>query len=196
VAKIWKLESVVTTVDRPSYWGTLGVTINGTKAPATGLTLFPGTYELGTGTSMLTFDQTSFTVKEPDDYVSGLSTSEPTLTDAGKKAMIAKAQAWLNECLAVQDVNPKNCGMNTPLPDGAALAPGSLKRTVDGAKAPFSDATPRVSFDDPTKITMTSYVSVKVAATDTAGNTYSGTTSVSSAEGTIDGENITVIFTD
>ena len=196
VAKIWKLNSVVTTVDRPSYWGTLGVTVNGTAAPASQLTFFPGVYQLGTGTSLLAFEQPTFTVNEPDDYIAGLSSSEPTLTDAGKKTMITNTQAWLTQCLAAQDTNPKDCGMNTPLPSGATLAPGSLKRTVDSTTAPFSNTTPRVSYQDPKKVTMTSYVTVKVAATDTAGNTYSGSTSVTSAVGTIDGENITVVFTD
>jgi hypothetical protein len=196
VAKNWKLNSVVTTVDRPSHWGTLGVTVNGTAAPASQLTFFPGVYRLGTGTSILAFEQPTFTVNEPDDYIAGLSSSEPTLTDAGKKTMITNTQAWLTQCLASQDTNPKDCGMNTPLPSGATLAPGSLKRTVDSTTTPFSDTTPRVSYQDPKKVTMTSYVSVKVAATDTAGNTYSGTTSVTSAVGTIGGENITVVFTD
>ncbi len=195
VAKLWKLDSVVTTVDRPANWGTLGVTINGTTAPASQLSLFPGVYQLATGTSLLTFDQATFTVNEPSDYVSGLSLSEPALTDAGKKLMITQAQTWLTQCLAAQDTNPKDCGMNTPLPDGATLAPGSLKRTLDSTTAPFSDATPRLSYGDPEKITMSGYVSVRVTAADTAGNTYSGSTSVSSAVGTIVGENITVVFT-
>jgi hypothetical protein len=196
VAKIWKLNSVITTVDRPSYWGTLGVTVNGTTAPTSQLSFFPGVYQLGTGTSLLAFAQPAFTVNEPGDYVAGLSSSEPALTDAGKKLMISKAQAWLTVCLAAQDTNPKDCGMNTPLPTGATLAPGSLKRTLDSTTTPFSDATPRASYDDPKKITMTSYVSIKITAADTAGNTYSGSASVSSEEGTIDGENITVVFVD
>lgn len=195
VAKIWKLNSVVTTVDRPSYWGKLSVVVNGTTAPATQLSFFPGVYQLSTGTSLLAFDQPSFTVSQPGDYVAGLSASEPALTDAGKKLAISTAQAWLTQCLAAQDTNPKDCGMNTPLPTGVTLAPGSLKRTVDATTTPFSDATPRVSYDDPTKVTLTSYVPVKVTASDTAGNTYSGNTSVSSAVGTIAGENITVVFT-
>jgi hypothetical protein len=196
VAKTWKLNSVVTTVDRPAYWGTLGVTINGTVAPASQLILFPGVYQLGTGTSLLAFEQPTFTVSQSDDYVVGLSSSQPTLTDTGKKTMITNTQAWLTQCLAVQETNPKDCGMNTPLPSGATLAPGSLKRTVDSTTTPFSTGAPRLSFQDPKKVTMTSYVTVKVAATDTAGNTYSGSTSVTSAVGTIDGEKITVVFTD
>jgi hypothetical protein len=195
VAKLWKLNSVVTTVDRPTYWGTLGVTINGTAAPTSQLSFFPGVYQLGTGTSLLAFEQPAFTVNSPGDYVSGLSTTGPALTDAGKKAMIAKSQEWLTQCLAVPDTNPKDCGMNTPLPDGATLASGSLKRVVD-ATTPFADATPRVSYDDPSKITLSSYATVKITAADTAGNTYSGSTSVTSAVGTIKGETITVVFTD
>ena len=195
VAKLWKLNSVVTTVDRPTYWGTLGVTINGTAAPTSQLSFFPGVYQFGTGTSLLAFEQPAFTVNSPGDYVSGLSTTGPALTDAGKKAMITTSQAWLTQCLAVQDTNPKDCGMNTPLPDGATLASGSLKRVVD-ATTPFADATPRVSYDDPSKITLSSYATVKITAADTAGNTYSGSTSVTSAAGTIKGETITVVFTD
>jgi hypothetical protein len=124
-----------------------------------------------------------------------LSSTGPALTDPGKKAMVAKSQEWLTQCLAIQDTNPKDCGMNTPLPDGATLAPGSLKRVVD-TTAPFADATPRVSYDDPSKITLSSYVTVKITAADTAGNTYSGSTSVTSAVGTIKGETIAVVFTD
>ena len=195
VAKLWRLNAVVTTVDRPTYWGTLGVTINGTTAPTSQLSFFPGVYQLGTGTSLLAFDQPGFTVNAPGDHISGFTSTQPALTDAGKKAMIAKSQEWLTQCLAVQDTNPKDCAMNTPLPDGATLAPGSLKRVVD-TTAPFADATPRVSYDDPKKITLSSYVTVKITAADTAGNTYSGSTSVSSVVGTIDGETITVAFTD
>jgi hypothetical protein len=195
VAKVWKLNSVVTTVNRPASWGKLAVTVNGTAAPASQLTFFPGVYQLATGTSLLAFAKDAFTVNEPGDYVSGLSSSAPALTDVGKKTMVTKAQAWLTQCLAVQETNPKDCGMNTPLPNGAALAPGSMKRTVDAGTTPFSDATPRVTYNDPNKVTMTSYVSVKVSATDTAGKTYSGSTSVTSAVGVIDGENLTVVFT-
>ena len=196
VAKIWKLNSVATTVDRPSSWGNLGITVNGTAAAASQLILFPGVYQLATGTTLLSFDQSTFTVKDPDDYVSALASSQPALTDAGKKLMLSQSQAWLTQCLAVQDTNPKDCGMNTPLPDGATLAPGTLKRTVDSGTAPFADATPRISYDDPTKITMSGYVSIKVTAADTVGNTYSGSTSVTDAEGTISGDTITVVFTD
>ncbi|HMC03440.1 MAG TPA: hypothetical protein VKI23_04895, partial [Cellulomonadaceae bacterium] len=89
----------------------------------------------------------------------------------------------------------KDCDMNTPLPAGTTLAPGSLKRVVDST-APFADATPRVSYDDPKKITLSSHVTVKVSAADTAGTTYSGSASVTSAVGTIKGETITVMFTD
>ena len=194
VGTIWKLDDVVTTVDRPSDWGTLGVTINDVNAPSTKISLFPGVYQLATGTSLLTFDRTSFTVDEPSDYVSALSSSEPSLTDAGKTLMISQSQAWLTRCLGVQDTNPKDCGMNTPLPDGVTLAAGSLKRTVDGSAAPFSDATPQVSYGDPTRITLSANVSVKVTAADPQGNTYSGTTSVTSVVGTINGETITVDF--
>jgi hypothetical protein len=195
VAKLWRLNTVVATVDRPTYWGTVGVTINGTTAPTSQLSFFPGVFQLGTGTSLLAFDQPTFTVDSPGDYVAGLSSTGPVLTDPGKKAMVAKSQEWLTQCLAIQDTNPKDCGMNTPLPDGATLAPGSLKRVVD-TTAPFADATPRVSYDDPSKITLSSYVTVKITAADTAGNTYSGSTSVTSAVGTIKGETITVVFTD
>ena len=194
VAKLWRLNTVVATVDRPTFWGTVGVTINGTTAPTSQLSFFPGVFQLGTGTSLLAFDQPTFTVDSPGDHVAGLSSTGPALTDPGKKAMVAKSQEWLTQCLAIQDTNPKDCGMNTPLPDGATLAPGSLKRVVD-TTAPFADATPRVSYDDPSKITLSSYVTVKITAADTAGNTYSGSTSVTSAVGTIKGETITVVFT-
>jgi hypothetical protein len=195
VAKLWKLDSIVAAVDRPSYWGTFGVTINGTTAPTSKFALFPGVYQLGTGTSLLAFDKPAFTVEKPDDYISGFSSTKPSLTDAGKKAMITKSQEWLTQCLAIQDTNPKDCGMNTPLPSGKSLAPGTLTRVVV-TDAPFSTATPRVAYDDPKKITMSSYVLVKLTASDTTGVAHSGSTSVTTAVGTINGETITVVFTD
>ena len=196
VAKIWKLKAIVTTVDRPSSWGTLGVTVNGTTASASQLSFFPGRYELGTGTSLLSFMQPTFSVNMPSDRIAGFSSVVPTLTDAGKKLMVTKSQDWLTQCLPLQDLNPKDCGMNTPLPDGAALAPGSVKRTVDASKTPFGDGLPLLSNDDPTKVMLSSAVVVTVTAADAAGNTYSGTTTVTSAVGTIAGENLTVVFTE
>jgi hypothetical protein len=195
VAKLWKLNSAVATTDRPSSWGTFGVTINGTTAPTSKLSLFPGVYQLGTATSLLAFEEPTFTVNEPVDYIAGISSTKPSLTDAGKKAMITKSQEWLTQCLPIQDLNPKDCGMNTPLPAGKTLAPGTLTRTVATAD-PFATATPRVSYDDPKKITMSSYVLVKLTATDTAGVVHTGSTSVTTAVGSINGENITVVFTD
>jgi hypothetical protein len=151
-------------------------------------------YELGTGSSLLDFATPSFTVKEPADYVSGLSSSAPQLSAKGNATMIAKSQEWLNQCLAVQETDPKSCGMNTPLPNGATLAPGTLTRTVTSSGTPFATATPRVSSSDPSKVTMSGYVAIKVEAKDTAGKVYQGSTSVSTVTGTISGENITVEF--
>jgi hypothetical protein len=194
VGKVWKLDEVVTTVKRPTYWGKLPVTINGTTAPTDSLAFFPGVYELGTGTALLDFATPSFTVKEPADYVSGLSSTAPQLSAKGKTTMIAKSQEWLTQCLAVQETNPKSCGMNTPLPNGATLAAGTMTRTVTSSGTPFATASPRVSSTDPSKVTMSSYVAIKLEAKDTAGKVYSGTTSVSTVTGTISGENITVVF--
>jgi hypothetical protein len=194
VGKVWKLNEVATTVKRPTYWGKLAVTINGTAAPSDNLAFFPGVYELGTGTSLLDFATTSFTVKEPADYVSGLSSSAPQLSAKGKTTMIAKSQEWLNQCLAVQETNPKGCGMNTPLPAGATLAAGSLKRTVTSSGTPFATASPRVSSADPSKVTVSSYVAITLEAMDTAGKAYKGSASVSTVTGTISGENISVVF--
>lgn len=194
VGKVWKLNDIATTVKRPTYWGKLPVTINGTTAPTDSLTFFPGVYELGTGTALLDFENPSFTVKEPADYVAGLSSTAPRLSAKGKTTMIAKSQEWLNQCLAVQDTNPTSCGMNTPLPNGATLAQGTMTRTVTSSGTAFATAAPRVSSSDPSKVTMSSYVAIKVEAKDTTGKVYQGTTSVSTVTGTISGENITVVF--
>ena len=194
VGKVWKLEDVVTTAKRPTYWGKLPVTINGTVAPADTLAFFPGVYELGTGTSLLDFATPSFTVKEPSNSVSGLSSSAPQLSAKGKSTMIAKSQEWLTQCLAAQETNPKNCGMNTPLPNGATLAAGTLTRTVTSSGTPFATASPRVSSSDPSKVTMSSYVGIKLEAKDTTGKVYSGSASVSTVTGTISGDTITVVF--
>lgn len=196
VGKLWRLNSIVTTVYRPDSWGALKVTINGTLAADTRLLLFPGVYEVSTGTPFVALASQSYTVYQPGGTDTGLSSSAPALTDVGKSQMVAKAQEWLTACLAVQDTNPKDCGMNTPLPDGATLAAGSIQRTLTATTKPFSDATPKLSSSDPLKITMVSEVPVKITAADTAGGTYSGTTSVTTAVGTIDGEKLTVLFTD
>ncbi|MGV8848931.1 MAG: hypothetical protein ACOH16_05225 [Propionibacteriaceae bacterium] len=194
VGKVWKLDDVVTTVKRPTYWGKLPVTINGTAAPSDSLAFFPGVYELGTGTPLLDFATASFTVKEPGGYVSGLSSSAPQLSAKGKATIISKSQEWLNQCLAAQETNPKSCGMNTPLPNGATLAAGTMTRTVTSSGTPFATASPRVSSSDPSKVTMSSYVAIKVEAKDAAGKVYQGSASVSTVTGTISGENITVVF--
>jgi hypothetical protein len=84
--------------------------------------------------------------------------------------------------------------MNTPLPAGATLAAGTLKRTVTSSGTPFATASPRVSSTDPSKVTVSSYVAITLEAMDTAGKAYKGSASVSTVTGTISGENISVVF--
>jgi len=193
IENVWKLDSVVADIDRPRSWGTLGVTINGMTAPTSKFALFPGLYQLGTGTSLLEFEHPAFTLDEPTGL--GFSFAGPALTDAGKRAMITKSQEWLTHCLPIQEMNPKDCGMNRALAPGKTLATGTLKRVVV-TDAPFSTGTPWVADENPKMITMFSYVEIKVAATDTDGGRYLITESVTTAVGTINGENITVVFTD
>lgn len=196
VGTVWKLNDVVASAKRPTYWGSFPVTINDVVVPTGSIALFPGTYALGTGTSLLGFTTPSFTVESPTDYLSGFSSSRPELTDKGTSTMIAKSQEWLTKCLAVQETNPKDCGMDTPLPNNATLAVGTMKRTLSGSGTPFSSATPRLDMDDPSKVTISAYISITLEATDAAGKAYHGTASVTKVAGTISGENLTVVFVD
>lgn len=194
VGNVWKVNDVVAKDKRPAEWGKLAVTINGTPLTGDTVTLFPGVYELSTGTSLVEFTTSTFTIKEPSAYVSSLMSADPKLSAKGKTTMIAAAQDWLKQCLAVQDTNPKGCGMNTPLPDGATLAPGTLTRKVTSSGTPFANASPRISYDDPLIVTMSDYISIDLAAKDTAGKSYDGTASIATVTGTISGDTITVVF--
>ncbi len=194
VGNVWKVNDIVASDKRPAEWGKLAVAINGTVATGDTVTLFPGVYELSTGTSLIEFTTSTFTVKEPSTYVSSLMTADPKLSAKGKTTMIAAAQDWLKQCLAVQDTNPKGCGMDTPLPNGATLAPGTLTRKVISSGTPFANASPRISYGNPLVVTMSSYISIDLAAKDTAGKSYDGSASISTVTGTINGETITVVF--
>ncbi|WP_028707852.1 hypothetical protein [Propionicicella superfundia] len=191
----WLLNDIVATDDRPEQWGDLDVKINGTPAPDE-VALFPGMYELTTGTSLIDWDDTdTLTVKEPGDYIDDLTTAAPQLSDAGEKAMVKASQDWLKQCLAQQSLTPKDCAMNSRLPSGVTMKPGTLKRTVSSSATPFADASPYLSYGDPTTVTMSAYIPIKVDLTGTNGNPYTGSVSISRAVGTIDGEKITVVFT-
>jgi hypothetical protein len=196
-AGTWKLDEVVATDDRPSSWGDLEVKINDTTAPSDGVSLFPGVYELSSGSSLIDMgDTATFTVKEPSTYISDLSSATPELSAAGKKAMISASQAWLKQCLNQPTLNPPNCSMeNAQLPNGVKLKAGTLKRTVTTSGTPFADSNPRVDYADPTNVTLSTYLSIKVQLVGSDGISYSTTTSVSSVSGTISGDKVSVIFT-
>ena len=194
VGKIWKLDDVVVRTKRPAYWGKLAVTINGTTAPSD-LAFFPGIYQLSTGTSLLEFRTPSFTVEDPRDYTVGLTATTPAQVSVkGQQTMIAKSQELLAHCLVAQETNPKDCGMNTPLPAGATLAPGTVKRTVTTDGTPFAKSTVLMSSRDSSTVSIATFLTVAVEAKYTSGQVYKGNASVVDATGTIDGENLTVVL--
>jgi len=194
VGKIWKLDDVVVRTKRPAYWGKLAVTINGTTAPSD-LAFFPGIYQLSTGTSLLEFRTPSFTVEDPRDYTAELTATTPAQVSVkGQQTMIAKSQELLAHCLVAQETNPKDCGMNTPLPAGATLAPGTVKRTVTTDGTPFAKSTVLMSSPDSSTVSISTYLPIAVEEKDTSGQVYKGNLVVVDATGTVDGENLTVVL--
>ncbi len=193
---VWKLNQVVATDDRPSSWGTLDVQLNDTSVPSDGLALFPGVYELSTGTTLLEFETSDqeITVEQPSDYMA--ITATPKLSTAGSTAMIKASQDHLRKCLAQPVLVPTGCGSSfgSRLPSGVTMKPGTLSRTVATSGTPFATSTPRSTYGDPQTVTVSDYIRIAVTLTGSDGNSYKGSASVYKSTGVIKGETITVTF--
>lgn len=194
VDRRWKLNDVVATASRPQAWGSLHTQVNGTEISTfEDIRLFPGSYVLTSGTSLLAFENPTIIISSPGKYQAKVTVFAPRLTDAGKTATIAAAQDFLKACLLVQSLAPRGCGMGTYMPAGVSWAPGSIVRYVDMSRsAPFVNAIPRVRSDSPQTVEFTTHLEVLNTARDTSGGHWTVTTTINGVVGLIDGEKITI----
>src|SRR5699024_6476573 len=103
----WKLKTVAFRLGLRSVTKNAALVVNGVEAPDTeGAQVFPGSYELGTGSEWYEWTTTEIVVPGGEgSVVPGMV----KLTDEGEKAARDAIESWLDDCLAKKELKPKGC---------------------------------------------------------------------------------------
>jgi len=128
----WKMVQAVKTF-RLSTGDLQGVTpiLNGAKpSNPESITIFPGTYQMGTGSPYLRWAQ-------PEQvFLHGIPSHDPIfgleMTDDAKKAAGTALQELLTKCVASTDLAPADCPFKMTPPSGVTVDKGSVKWAIVG----------------------------------------------------------------
>lgn len=102
----WRLDSVTNPVDL----GDIDVKVNGAKA--TGIVeAFPGTYKMTSANDRLKVDRDDLGVLEVGKELPADWTTQPELSDKGRKDVIAAGKRALDGCLSKKELAPQGCPM-------------------------------------------------------------------------------------
>lgn len=123
------------------------VTVNGQPVRTQQLQAFPGAYELDTGLTNLTFEETDFTVAGPRSNPRVAPAAR--LSDEGTREFLTAARASLDACAAAPEVTPSRCpqGQLGDLPQIQFVA-GSVQWSL--VNDPFQGVTPQLNLSDET----------------------------------------------
>ena len=132
-----------------------GYTINGVAIPADDPKVFPGSYEVATGSEYLVLEGGPLLITKNSDYL-GVYDLELVVSEAGiaifREKVIAEAQA----CLASMALDP-GCGaaLSGTLSDGTPIRDGSVMRTQDAeSRAMLQAITPTPGSSAPNVISV------------------------------------------
>lgn len=135
----WRLESVTNPVDL----GDIAVKVNGVKATGV-VEAFPGTYTMTSANDRLKVDRSDLSVLEVGKELPADWTTQPELSDKGRKDVIAAGKRAIDGCLAKKELMPQGCPMiRWEEKDGIRLDKETLKYTL--TNDPWRDFDPRLA---------------------------------------------------
>ena len=156
---------------------TLPLLINGVAVQSDEVHLFPGSYLLTSGNEYANYGNGALLVKHPNDYPNAYDL-RPELTKAGADAFLDAAKAKLAACVKEQKLRPAGCAFfNLREREGQDIDEKTIKRTIE--KDPWSNAEPKLDFQDPA----VAEVSVTVDWSVTAKGSEDGRSGDYSADG-------------
>ena len=135
----WRLESVTNPVDL----GDIAVKVNGVKATGV-VEAFPGTYTMTSANDRLKVDRSDLSVLEVGKELPADWTTQPELSDKGRKDIIAAGKRALDGCLSKKELAPQGCPMvRWEVPEGINVDQGTINHTLKND--PWRDFDPRLA---------------------------------------------------
>lgn len=189
----WKLAQVAATGQKPTNWGSLPVTINGTALTGDVITLFPGLYTVGLDNKFVGFDNPQLAVDGPTTSVRAYNMT-PALNATGKQTIITQARQLLARCLTIRQMAPAGCGFAVRMPAGVTPVTSTIRWSRTTTQDPFVSVTPRLDYNDPGVATMFVSIPVKVTVTGSDGRPYVGNSSITRSIATIKPDSMQVMF--
>ena len=104
----WKIASATSKVDL----GSAGRTVNGNRAAANVVELFPGNYTVGPASSFVTLEDPELVITAPDPLsvaAQNWSGGKASLTPPGREAVLSAARTSLSGCLTKKSLTPEGC---------------------------------------------------------------------------------------
>jgi hypothetical protein len=182
----WKLRQAGSEFDFTNLRSnTLPLMINGTTLDADKAMLFPGAYQLTTGSDYIGYGPTGqFTVKSNSDFLSSADL-QPSLTPAGEKAYVAAVKDSVKSCLQKRELSPANCPNQAGSSQTYKIEKSSI-RWSDRSTDPFSNLDPRLDYENPHIATSRPSLQLEITADCNSSSGRCNLRTYSSSEATVD----------
>ncbi|MFT4166718.1 MAG: proline-rich domain-containing protein [Microlunatus sp.] len=159
---IWQLREVAYDLDLGSLLNkTLPMIINGVRVQSDSISVFPGTYQLTTGTKNISYGSTGIiAVDSPTEYPRGLTKLSPKVTKTGEKAFTKAVKASITKCVKSKKLKNKGCPNNVARVTGNVTPrEGTFRWTWE--KDSLDNMKVRLVYDNPAKATASVYLRLK-----------------------------------
>ena len=159
---VWQLREVAYDLDLGSRLNkTLPMIINGVRVPSDSISVFPGTYQLTTGTKNISYGKTGIVaIDSPTEYPRGLTKLQPTVTKTGEKAFTKAVKDSIKKCMKSKKLKNKGCPNNVARVTGNVTPrEGTFRWTWE--KDSLDNMKVRLVYDNPAKATASVYLRMK-----------------------------------
>lgn len=133
----WKIASATSKVDL----GSAGRTVNGHRAAANVVELFPGSYRVGPASSYVTLEDPELVITAPDPLsvaAQNWSGGKASLTPQGREAVLSAARTSLSGCLSKKSLTPEGCPIAIQTGPEITVDTATIKYTL--LNSPWSEA--------------------------------------------------------
>lgn len=190
---VWKVQDPTSKVEGYHYaWHGLSVTLNGLPFAEEPVELFPGIYELSTGSKHLTFANPLVVVEAGDPLGQVMTSPKPELSAEGLAHLKSETEGFVNRCIKIQELAPTGCLFKATVASGVVPVKSTIKWVVWGSS--LGNFAPTLKFDDPNSVFWPVNIRVRATFTDTKGRQHVANSSVGAAQGRIDGDAMAVTF--
>jgi hypothetical protein len=182
----WRLRTAGSELDFTNMRkNTLPLLINGTPLEVDKVMLFPGAYQLTSGSDYVSYGPSGrFTVKSNSDYLSSADLT-PELTPEGEKAYVAAVKASTKACLQKKELSPSNCPNEAGSSQTYRIDKASIRWRQTGTD-PFANLQPRLDYDNPNIATSRPTLRMEVTADCNSSSGRCNLTTYSSSQATVD----------